>query len=46
MGAAAEARRERAFGLFEKYPGLYPDTTGIGPDAPLTDETIRLFLGD
>ncbi|BCH24110.1 FAD-dependent oxidoreductase [Mesorhizobium sp. L-8-3] len=46
MGAAAERRRERAFALFERYPGLYPDTMGVGPDAPLSDETIRLFLDD
>jgi 2-polyprenyl-6-methoxyphenol hydroxylase-like FAD-dependent oxidoreductase len=44
MGDAAEARRQRASRLMESDPELYPDLTGLGPEARCTDRTISTLL--
>ena len=40
MGDVAEARRQRAYGLMDKYPELNPDVTGLGPDARCNDHVL------
>ena len=44
MGDAAEARRQRAYGLMDKYPELNPDVTGLGPEARCNDHVIKTLL--
>jgi menaquinone-9 beta-reductase len=45
MGEEAEARRERAYGLMDKYPELNPDIAGLGPEARCNDHVIDALLG-
>jgi menaquinone-9 beta-reductase len=44
MGDAAEARRQRASALMQKYPELYPDISGLGPEARCNDHVIKTLL--
>jgi len=45
-GPDADARRERVFALLEKEPDRYPDTVGLGPDAPSDDRARARFFGE
>ena len=45
MGDEAEARRTRAFALMERFPELYPDVPGLGPEARCNDHIERTLLG-
>jgi menaquinone-9 beta-reductase len=44
IGEAAEARRQRASALMEKYPALYPDMAGLGPEAHCSDQVVDALL--
>jgi 2-polyprenyl-6-methoxyphenol hydroxylase-like FAD-dependent oxidoreductase len=46
MGDAAEARRQRAYGLMDRHPELNPDVTGLGPEARCNDHVIKTLLGE
>ena len=46
MGDAAEARRQRAYGLMDKDPELRPDVSGLGPEARCNDHVITTLLGE
>lgn len=46
MGEEAEARRSRAFALMERFPELYPDVPGLGPEARCNDHIERTLLGN
>lgn len=45
-GAAADARRNRAFPLFRKEPSRFPDLLFNGPDIPLNSESRARFFGE
>ena len=44
MGKEAEARRGRAFALMDKHPELYPDVSGLGPEARCSDHVVNTLL--
>jgi 2-polyprenyl-6-methoxyphenol hydroxylase-like FAD-dependent oxidoreductase len=44
MGAAGEARRQRAFSLIEREPELYLDVEGLGPECRYSDELAARLL--
>ena len=46
MGGAAETRRQRAYELMDQDSDLYPDVTGLGPEAPCSDHVIKTLLGE
>lgn len=46
VGPDADARRERAFPLFEEDPERMPDTFATGPDHPVDDAMRNRFFGE
>jgi 2-polyprenyl-6-methoxyphenol hydroxylase-like FAD-dependent oxidoreductase len=46
MGTDAEAGRKRVTSLIENEPALYPDITGLGPEAQSSVRLAKAFTGD